>query len=473
MEVCCPYFDPDFENYNERINGPRVSVDNEACDRCTVVKVDSLDRQGLLLEVVQVLTDMDLFISKSYISSDAGWFMDVFHVKDQLGSKVTDRRVISYIQQAVGVRRGLQSAGEVKACYKNSVKTESTSEHTAIEMIGTNRPGLFSEISAVLAEQRCNVVEAHAWSHNACLACVAYVSDESTSACINDPNRLATIEDHLSTVLQPTTDSDNDHRGVKTCFLDCGSSPSGTERRLHQLMLANRDFDESPGPSSPSFSSMSMDSGTEEGRRTVVSIDSCEEKGYSVVNVECMDRPKLMFDIVCTLTDLQYVIFHASITSHGPSAYQEYYIRHIDGYMLDTPDERLEVSRYLEAAIERRVCEGVRLELCAENTAGLLPYVTRILREYGLTVARADIASQGEKTKNVFYVQDISGKEVDMEVVEVMMRELEPLAFQVKNELTVPQRQRLHPSEREEGFSFFSLLRSQLERLSIASYRHD
>ncbi|KAJ6803971.1 ACT domain-containing protein ACR2 isoform X1 [Iris pallida] len=471
MEVCCPYFDPDFENYNERINGPRVSVDNEACDRCTVVKVDSLDRQGLLLEVVQVLTDMDLFISKSYISSDAGWFMDVFHVKDQLGSKVTDRRVISYIQQAVGVRRGLQSAGEVKACYENSVKTESASEHTAIEMIGTNRPGLFSEISAVLAEQRCNVVEAHAWSHNACLACVAYVSDESTSACINDPNRLATIEDHLSTVLQPATVPDNDHRGVKTCFLDCSSSPSGTERRLHQLMLANRDFDESPGPSSPSFSSMSMDSSTEEGRRTVVSIDSCEEKGYSVVNVECMDRPKLMFDIVCTLTDLQYVVFHASITSHGPSAYQEYYIRHIDGYMLDTPDERLEVSRCLEAAIERR---GVRLELCAENTAGLLPYVTRILREYGLTVARADIASEGGKTRNVFYVQDISGKEVDMEAVEAMMRELEPLALQVKNELTMPPRRGLHPSGREgEGFSFFSLLRSQLERLSIASYRHD
>jgi hypothetical protein len=43
---------------------------------CTVVKVDSVNKQGLLLEVVQVLTDLNLTIAKGYISSDAGWFMD-------------------------------------------------------------------------------------------------------------------------------------------------------------------------------------------------------------------------------------------------------------------------------------------------------------------------------------------------------------------------------------------------------------
>lgn len=40
------------------------------------VQVDSVNKQGLLLEVVQVLTDMNLNITKSYISSDAGWFMN-------------------------------------------------------------------------------------------------------------------------------------------------------------------------------------------------------------------------------------------------------------------------------------------------------------------------------------------------------------------------------------------------------------
>lgn len=50
---------------------------NEKCNLYGFyLQVDSLNKQGLLLEVVQVLTDMDLFISKSYISFDAGWLMD-------------------------------------------------------------------------------------------------------------------------------------------------------------------------------------------------------------------------------------------------------------------------------------------------------------------------------------------------------------------------------------------------------------
>lgn len=44
------------------------------------MQVDSVNKQGLLLEVVQVLTDMNLNISKSYISSDAGWFMDGIYI---------------------------------------------------------------------------------------------------------------------------------------------------------------------------------------------------------------------------------------------------------------------------------------------------------------------------------------------------------------------------------------------------------
>ncbi|PWA42580.1 hypothetical protein CTI12_AA543360 [Artemisia annua] len=30
------------------------------------------------------------------------------------------------------------------------------------------------------------------------------------------------------------------------------------------------------------------------------------------------DRPNLLFDTVCTLTDLQYVVFHATVSSKGP-----------------------------------------------------------------------------------------------------------------------------------------------------------
>lgn len=41
-----------------------------------LMKVDSANKYGILLEVVQVLTDLNLIITKAYICSDGGWFMD-------------------------------------------------------------------------------------------------------------------------------------------------------------------------------------------------------------------------------------------------------------------------------------------------------------------------------------------------------------------------------------------------------------
>jgi len=40
------------------------------------IQVDSMNKPGILLEVVQILSDLDLIITKAYISSDGGWFMD-------------------------------------------------------------------------------------------------------------------------------------------------------------------------------------------------------------------------------------------------------------------------------------------------------------------------------------------------------------------------------------------------------------
>lgn len=40
------------------------------------LQVDSARKEGILLEAVQVLTDLNLSIKKAYISSDGRWFMD-------------------------------------------------------------------------------------------------------------------------------------------------------------------------------------------------------------------------------------------------------------------------------------------------------------------------------------------------------------------------------------------------------------
>ncbi|XP_010241627.1 PREDICTED: ACT domain-containing protein ACR2-like [Nelumbo nucifera] len=471
-KVCWPYFDPEFENFTERIHGPscRVCIDNESFEDCTIVKVDSVNKQGLLLQVVQALTEMNLFISKSYISSDAEWFMDVFHVTDEHGNKLTDQNVINRIQQVIAKRKDPRDSSQVKSGAGTG--RENTGEHTAIELTGTDRPGLFSEISAVLKDLKCNVVEAHAWSHNERLACVAYISDQSTDSPIDDPRRLATIEEHLATVLGATINGSGTHdeQGVKTAGLPPpggsinGITTTNVERRLHQLMFAGRDFDGPPANASLSALPSPAEGEEERNKKIIVTIESCNEKRYSVVTVECKDRPKLMFDTVCTLTDMQYVIFHASISPHGDSAFQEYYIRHINGCPLNTESEKQRVIKCLEAALERRVCEGVRLKLCANNRIGLLSDITRLLREYGLAVVRADVETQGEKAVDAFYVRDISGNEVDMKIVESMKREMEALALEVKNEPS--SHRRSSPERPPFCFSFGDILKSQIERFS-------
>lgn len=59
--------------------------------------------------------------------------------------------------------------------------------------------------------------------------------------------------------------------------------------------------------------------------RPQVTVMDCTVNNYSVVTIRCKDRPKLLFDTVCTLTDMQYVVFHANIDAERPEAYQVRY----------------------------------------------------------------------------------------------------------------------------------------------------
>eukprot|EP00250_Pteridium_aquilinum_P011519 c20123_g1_i1 orf=321-1694(-) len=441
-----PYFDPEYETLSQRINPPRVVIDNESLESCTLIKVDSANKHGILLEVVQVLTDLDLTISKAYISSDGRWFMDVFHVTDQLGKKVTDKGVIEYIQQTLGAKR-VAANPEVQTCLGRLVGVQSIAEHTAIELIGTDRPGLLSEISAVLTSLKCNVVGAEVWTHNTRVACVVYVTDERTFGPIEDLQRLAFMKEQLRNVLKAA----EDRRGVKTDF---SIGLTHTDRRLHQMMFADRDYE-----------GADLCSTSECDPKPHISIENCVEKGYSVVNIRCQDRPKLLFDIVCTLTDMQYVVFHGTIDSDGPYGIQEYYIRHMDGCTLDTDGEKQRVMKCLEAAIKRRVSQGIRLELCTSDKVGLLSEVTRIFRENGLSVSRAGVSTQGDKAFNTFYVTDASGGPVDMRIIEAIRNEIGKQILLVKD---VPKfKTATFPSDTLKSvFSFGSLLKLQWERLS-------
>ena len=53
-----------------------VEFDNAADQSATVITVGSANRYGCLLAMVQLLTDLNLVISKAFVSSDGGWFVD-------------------------------------------------------------------------------------------------------------------------------------------------------------------------------------------------------------------------------------------------------------------------------------------------------------------------------------------------------------------------------------------------------------
>ncbi|KAH7293089.1 hypothetical protein KP509_28G011400 [Ceratopteris richardii] len=357
--------------------------------------------------------------------------MDVFHVTDAAGNKVTNEETISCIEKSIGMSHR----------YPKSVGVQSAAEHTIIELIGTDRPGLMSEISALIAQMQCNVVAAELWTHNMRAACVLYITDQVSNGPIECHQRLKRIKESLSNVLKGD-------QGSKSARTDFSMSVTHTERRLHQMMFADRDYE---GVSDDQMWDL-------DGK---VTVENCNEKGYSVVNIECRNRPKFLFDTLCTLTDMEYVIFHGTIDTDGQRAYQEYYIRHIDGRTLDSEAERRRVVLCLKAAINRRSSEGLRLELCTNDRVGLLSDVTRIFREHGLSVIRADVSTRDDKACNVFYVRDASGNQVDLKTIEALRQEIGLAVLQVKEPLCLS-KPLVRQSSLRSRFSFGSLRPSQV-----------
>ena len=183
-------------------------------------------------------------------------------------------------------------------------------EHTSIELTGTDRPGLLSEVCAVLTDLNCNVVNAEIWTHNSRAAAVVHVTDYSAGRAINDPKRLLTIKKLLCYVLKGNCDTD---RTAHTRLSPPGNTHRG--RRLHQIMFDDRDYER--------METVGNSRSEDKYKKPHVTVSDCPEKDYTVIVMRSKDRPKLLFDIVCTLTDMQYVVFHGMVMSTGRmEAYQ-------------------------------------------------------------------------------------------------------------------------------------------------------
>ena len=210
------------------------------------------------------------------------------------------------------------------------VEAEAEEEQTTIELIGRDRPGLLSEVFAVLTDLKCNIVASEVWTHDARVAALVRVTDADAGGPVADPGRLDTVRRLLRHVLRG---SSRDRAAARAAI---SARAAHAQRRLHQMMHADRrrggGGEDAGGCFEGAGAGGSDDDGDGDGYggaaprggsgRPVVEVEDCAERGYTLVNVRCRDRPKLLFDTVCTLTDMQYVVFHGTVIAEGSEAYQ-------------------------------------------------------------------------------------------------------------------------------------------------------
>ncbi|EAZ43462.1 hypothetical protein OsJ_28068 [Oryza sativa Japonica Group] len=363
--------DDEYAKLVRRMNPPSVVIDNDSCDSATVIRVDRVKKHGILLEAVQVLVDLNLVITKAYISSDGNWFMDVFNVTDQDGNKVQNKEVTDCIKKCLESEDYL-----VLPASSPAGGAAPSEETTCIELTGTDRPGLLSEVCAVLASLRCNIVNAEVWTHDRRAAAVIQITDEATGLPVRDGGRLSQLQELLGNVMQGDGDGGGDSRKGSTAV---SLGAANAERRLHRLMLddgdAGRCGEERGGVAAA------------KAKAKVVVMD-CTERRYTVVILRCRDRPRLLFDTLSPLTDLHYVVFHGT---------------------------------------------GLELEVKTEDRAGLLSEITRVFRENSLSIIRAVITTKDGEADDTFYVSDAYGNPVDGKAMEALGEQLGHAVLRVKS----------------------------------------
>lgn len=262
----------------------------------------------------------------------------MFHVTDQLGKKVTDQGLMDYIRQVIVkipdscvfnftsfIERMFDRKTQALCANKRARHMTShrelrpkhvTTEHPALEITLSDNPGVLSEIAATLTEHGSQLAAAAIWTHNRRAACLLYLDERPSDTSPDLPYILKQVEKVVEAHHKVS-----ERWNVRLTYPSNGATH--TERRLHQMMVADRDFE---GMDNSAPSEEKCGCGVNGHRKscgaTFAYIETCKEKGYSVVNIRSRDRTKLLFDTVCTLTDMEYVVFHAAVSSKGFLAFQ-------------------------------------------------------------------------------------------------------------------------------------------------------
>lgn len=413
---------PDYATLSLRIDPATVCVEER--EDFTQITVDSANFPGILVEVVQHLTELNLEFKSARVSSDGTFFLDVFEVQEVEGGPVRCPRKLHSIHRMLHITYSDESI------TANGDDTDDVRlvETTVFELCGRDEPGLLGRVTEQLMLQGCDVRSAAVWTY---AARVALVLSVTTQGCpITDERTLRVLRMMLHEVMS------GDGRGTVLSRKVKGEVHH--DRRLHRIMLAEaaRDYDQTvsdgtpysaskpcPCPSAaicgrgstlPPFTHLSDSAGSvhsglakaawqdEAGQDTLcrsskysrpdVEVTDSGRSQYWTVTIACKNRPKLLFDTLCTLCDSGYEVFHATVdTLPDNAAFQEFYVRPRGAFTVFHAAAAAKLRAMLEASVQRRFPMGLKIHVHSVDKYGCLANFTRLLRDADLSVTRAKV----------------------------------------------------------------------------------
>lgn len=396
-----------------RVNPPNVEIDNTSYETATIITVDSANRPGTLVEVVQCLTELNLVIKGSQISSDGGWFVDVFLVTEINGAKVTDEA------KSETIRKVLQIEYE---CEDQSTEGNQGTKHlpaskrvtTVFELGGEDKRGILMQTTNLLQRNGCDVRSLAAWTQNH-RGAVAISATEGGQP-ITDTLKISRLSVQLHKLL--ATEKEAGIVNIRTV-----KGHVHHERRLHRILLQEVDAQwkkmqgEECRPSADEPLETSSTAGHCSPTTTSprVTITDWPRLSYWRVTIRCTDRPKLFFDTLCTLADLDYDVYHATASSNEGLAFQDFYIRPRFGDVKFQQKKADHLTYMLEASIRRRFPHGLKVIIVSADTIGLLSKLTAVMYDSGIAVSRAKVAASQDTNTcgHTFYVTDDAGEAID------------------------------------------------------------
>jgi len=77
---------------------PRITIDNQLSKLATTFQILSGDRQGLLMDILQIFHDQDLSVQSAKISTYGEKVFDIFQITDLKNKKIKDPQLLKHIE---------------------------------------------------------------------------------------------------------------------------------------------------------------------------------------------------------------------------------------------------------------------------------------------------------------------------------------------------------------------------------------